>query len=350
VPASATDAREERVRAAFAEQAGWCAKLGSPFTARLCAVLGETLDRATPTGRRALDWPGDPSSGAGALALRLCGGLHALVRAGALPALATLYPPAPMPGETALREALRPALARDDLAAGLDLPPQTNEVGRSAVLYAGLLAAAGALRRPLHLLELGASAGLNLILDRYGYDLGGLATGDRASPVQLRPTWKGAPPPDAEVPIAGRRGVDLDPPDDPERLLAYVWPDQRERLAAAAAAIGMLKRDPPPRDRGDAAEWIEMQLARPAAEGSARIIMHSVAYQYFPAATQARVTAAIEAAGAREPLAWLRMEKRPEEEKYSLRLRLWPGGEDRLLAWVHPHGREVRWLAEAPAR
>jgi hypothetical protein len=346
VPASATEAA---VRGAFAEQAGWCDKLGSPFTARLCAVLGAVLDGTTETGRRALGWRGDPSSSADAVALRLCGGLHALVRSGAVPELAALYPPHPLPDEAALAAALRPVLALSDLTAWLDLPPQTNEAGRSAVLYAGLLVAGQALRRPFHLLELGASAGLNLILDRYGYDLGGLRTGNPASPLQLRPAWKGAPPPDAAVRIAARRGVDLNPAADPQRLLAYVWPDQAERLAQAEAAIRLFAEERPGIDRGDAAEWIEMQLEAPAAEGSVRMIMHSVAYQYFAAETQARVTAAIEAAGAREPLGWLRMEKRPSEERFSLRLRLWPGGEDRLLAWTHPHGRQISWL-EAPAR
>jgi hypothetical protein len=349
VPGSAIKAREAAVRAGFAEQAGWCERLGSPFTARLCRVLGTILDRSTATGRRALDWRGDPSSSADALALRLCGALHALVREGEAPALAALYPPHPLPDEAALAAALRPVLARDDLAAWLELPPQTNEVGRSAVLFAGLLVAAEAFRRPFHLLELGASAGLNLILDRYGYDLGGLRTGKPDAPLQLRPAWDGGPPPDAAVRIAARRGVDLHPVPNPQRLLAYVWPDQRQRLAQAEAAIGILEQDRPPVDRGDAAEWIETQLASPAAEGSVRVVMHSVAYQYFPAETQARVTGAIEAAGRREPLAWLRMEKRPGEDRFSLRLRLWPEGEDRLLAWTHPHGREIGWL-DPPAR
>jgi hypothetical protein len=346
VPGSATEAA---VRAAFAQQAQWCEKLGSPFTARLCTVLGETLDRTTAAGRRALDWRGDPSSLADGLPLRVCGGLHALVLSGEAPELAMLYPPHPLPDGARLAGSLRPVLAREDLAAWLDLPPQTNEVGRSAVLYAGLLVAAQTLRGPFQLLELGASAGLNLALERYGYDLGGLRAGDRAAPLQLRPLWKGDPPPAAEVRIASRRGVDLNPAADPERLLAYVWPDQTERLAQIRTAIALLAAERPHVDRGDAADWIEMQLASPPPEGPVRIIMHSVAYQYFRPETQARVTAAIEAAGARAPLGWLRMEKAPEEERFSLRLRLWPGGEDRLLAWTHPHGREVRWL-EPPAR
>lgn len=339
---------EEAVRASFAEQAGWCERLGSPFMASLCDTLGRTLDRSTETGRRVLDWAGDPAPSADALALRLCGGLHALVRSGAVPELAALYPPNPLLKGAELVERLRPVLDLPELARWLDLPPQTNEVGRSAVLMAGLLVAAAALGRPLHLLELGASAGLNLLLDRYLYDLGGLEVGDVTSPLCLRPKWEGPPPRPAEVRVARRRGVDLQPATDPKRLLAYVWPDQTQRLAQAKTAVRLLEVERPPVDRGDAAEWIEKQLAMPPMPGAARAVMHSVAYQYFPAETQARVTAAIEAAGAREPLAWLRMENLPEDGRFSLRLKLWPGGEDRLLAWTHPHGREVSWL-EPPA-
>lgn len=341
MPGSGT---ETRVRESFAEQAQWCDRLGSPFTASLCRVLARTLDRETPAGRRALDWPGDPAPTADALALRLCGGINALVRQGAVPALALLYPPAPIPDEEQLAEALGPVLARPDLAGWLDLPPQTNEVGRSAVLMAGLMVAAKAIGRPFALLELGASAGLNLVLDRYGYDLGGVRAGVADSPLRLAPEWKGPPPPEAEVVVVGRRGVDLSPVDDPSRLLAYVWPDQSRRLEQAEKAIALLAEDPPTIDRGDAAEWLEAQLALPAPDGAARAVIHSVAYQYFPAATQARVTAAIEAAGSCEPLAWVRMEKAPDEAGHSLRVRAWPGGEDRLLARVHPHGAAVEWV------
>ena len=93
--------RAETVREGFREQARWCERLGSRFTARLCAVLAETLDPATRLGARLLAWPGDPMTDA--LALRLCGGLHALVRAGDAPSLASLYPPTPLPSEDALR-------------------------------------------------------------------------------------------------------------------------------------------------------------------------------------------------------------------------------------------------------
>jgi hypothetical protein len=348
VPGSATE-REAAVRAAFADQAHWAEKLGSPFTARLCAILGERLDRTTQAGRRALDWPSRPEAGADALPLRLCGGLHALVRSGAEPGLARLYPPNPLPDRGALWAALRTALGNPALPSWLDLPPQTNEVGRSAVLTAGLLAIAARFPLPVELLELGASAGLNLLLDRYGYDLGGVRTGDPDSALRLAPEWKGPPPPDERVRVAARAGVDLRPVDlsrDSERLFAYVWPDQEARLAQLGAALIVAAADPPPVAQGDAADWLETRLA-PAA-GRTKVAFHSVAFQYFPTGTQSRIATMIEAAGAEAgeeaPLAWLRFEKLRDDEKYSLRLRLWPNGEDRLLAWCHPHGSSVRWV------
>jgi hypothetical protein len=343
--------KEARARAAFAEQAQWAARLGSPFTARLCEALETGLDRASAVGARALDWPGDPSASADALALRLCGGLHALVRSGAAPELAALYPPAPLADADRLRQALAPVLARRDLLRWLDSAPQTNEVGRSAVLMAGLMVVASRFPRPIALYELGASAGLNLQLDRYSYDLGGRSAGAANAPICLAPDWSGAPPPAASVRIASRRGVDLNPLDvrrDRDRMLAYIWPDQPRRLALAAAALDLAAADPPPVDAGDAADWIEARLGSADRDGTTRAVIHSVAFQYFPPAAQARIAHHIGRVGADasvdSPLAWLRFEKRAEDDKYSLRLRSWPGGGDSLLAWAHPHASSIRWL------
>jgi hypothetical protein len=345
-------ASEAQIRASFAEQAGFCTQLGAPFTALLCETLGRMLDRRTGAGRRILDWPGDPGCFADAVALRLCGGLHFLARSGAAPKLAALYPPTPLPDAERLREALVPVLANAELPRWLDHAPQTNEVGRSAVLMSGLLVIAQRFALPVRLYELGASAGLNLMLDRYGYDLGGLRTGDPASALQLCPEWKGPPPPPADVRVTGRAGTDLNPahlPDEGGRLLAYVWPDQPERLARLQAALAIAAVAPPEVDRGGAADWIEAKLALDPEPGVTRVAMHSVAFQYFDADSQNRVTAHIEAAGKRAlataPLAWLRYEQDAESGKPSLRLRTWPGGEQ-LLAWAHPHGRFVHWLSD----
>lgn len=343
--------REAKVRASFGEQAYWCDRLGSPFTARLCEALAAGLDPGTAVGARALAWPGDPAPGADALALRLCGGLHALVRNGEAPELAPLYPPAPLPEAEALRQTLAPVLARQALLPWLERAPQTNEVGRSAILMAGMMVIADRFPQPIALFELGASAGLNLQLDLYRYDLGGRVAGEPGSPVRLGPDWTGPPPPAGTVRIASRRGVDLNPLDvrrDCDRLLAYIWPDQAERLALAEAALDIAAAAPPPVDAGDAADWIEARLGLAAPAGETRAVIHSVAFQYFPEEVQGRVARAIERAGAGasadSPLAWLRFEKLPDDAHYSLRLSLWPSGEETLLAWAHPHASSIRWL------
>ena len=339
------------VREGFREQARWCEQLGSPFTARICAATAEILDPDTPLGARLLEWPGDTMRDA--LPLRLTGGLHALVRAGEAPDLARLYPPAPPPSDEALRAALARTISEQAAALDpwLDTAPQTNEVGRSALLMSGLLVIAERFGLPLRLFELGASAGLNLQLDRYCYDLGGLQTGEPGSRVRLKPDWKGPPPPSAQVRIAGRSAVDLNPIDpitERERLIAYLWPDQEARLARFQAALDIAALEPPLVTRGDAADWLEAQLAAAPESGVCRVVLHSVAYQYFPPATRQRIRARIDGAGAVShadaPLAWLRFEMMAGEAHFSLRLRTWPG-EEKLLAWSHPHGSWTEWVA-----
>lgn len=353
MPASATDAREGPVRKSFADQADFCVRLGSPFTALLCRLIGDRLDRSTPIGRRILGWPGDPDPRKDALPLRLCGGFHALARSTSAPELTALYPPASTPDDDCLWAALTHVLSEysDFLDPWLDGPPQTNEVGRSNVLMPGLLAIADRFPHPIQLFELGASAGLNLLLDRYGFDLGGVRAGDPASTLQLRPQWEGPAPPDSYVWIERRRGVDVKPGNviaDRDRLLAYVWADQPQRLRQLEAALDIAAAHPPPLDKGDAADWLESRLPRDPLPGVTRVVQHSIAFQYFPPDTQARVRAHIEAAGARAtedaPVAWLRYEWVEGDAAHSLRLRTWPGGE-RLLANAHAHGAWVRWLA-----
>ncbi|HSX56454.1 MAG TPA: DUF2332 family protein, partial [Sphingomonas sp.] len=101
--------------------------------------------------------------------------------------------------------------------------------------------------------------------------------------------------------------------------------------------------------QADAAEFVEAQLARPLAAGTTRILMHSIVWQYLGDARRARITAAMEAAGARasaeRPLAWITLEANRETLKHELVVRHWPGdGEPRLLGRAHPHGAWVEWL------
>ncbi|MGL6043805.1 MAG: DUF2332 domain-containing protein [Sandaracinobacteroides sp.] len=337
-------------------QAGWCLALGSPFTALLCEMVADRLAAETAIGRRLDQWPGNPSDDA--LALRLTGGLHALVRAGKAPALAAFYPPAPLPDPDALWPVLANELENPTLLSWLASAPQTNEVARSGVLMPGFLAIAAATGLPLALLELGSSAGLNLIPDRYRYRLGGLEAGDPESPLLLEPEWVGADPPAASLQIASRAGVDLSPIDlaDPEgrsRLLAYVWPDQTARLERIAGAMALAAGETLDIEQGDAASFVETRaFPRP---GVATTVYHSISFQYFAEADRQRIRTHLARAGAsataEAPLAWLRFEIEDPgaSDLPTLRLKLWPeslaGAEDRLLARAHPHGKAVQWLA-----
>lgn len=330
----------------FAAQAETCRAMGSPFTGRLLDLLPQALPEGAFAARIA-GWAGDPR--ADALALRAAGALHALARSGRAPVLAALYPPAGAPDAATLAESIR---ADDGFLAGfLDSAPQTNEAARSAVLLGGLLHLSDETGMPLELLEIGASAGLNLIPDHYRYDLGeGRVWGGAAARPVIASAWRGAIPPlEAPLRIEGRAGVDLapiDPAQRPSPLLAYVWPDQAARLDRAGAALDRLAATPWRVERGDAAEWLDDRLARPQPEGRARVVAHTIMWSYLPEATRARIEAALAAAGARataaRPLARLSMEIDADKGSAAVDLAIWPGGVRRLGRCCF-HGSWVDW-------
>ena len=348
--------KEAQVRQAFRLQAEWCRNLGSPFTGLVCALAAERLDRSTGIGEIILDWPGDPDSRADSVPLRFAGALNGLVRKGLLPELARLYPPNPLPDGDVLWGRIAEALtdAEANIRPWLALAPQTNEVGRSSILFAGLCWLWAHYPLPMHLYEVGASAGLNLNLDRYAYRFGEDVFGAAGAALFLTPEWDGGTPPNLAPRVVSRMGCDLAPLDttaaaDRERLQAYVWPDQTPRVKRLTAALAIAAHHPVKVERSDAAAWVERRVGATAAWGEQQVLFHSIAFQYFPAASQERITAHMERAGAAatrdSPLAWLRFETDSSIDKaFSLRLRVWPG-DDHLLALGDPHGRWVKWLS-----
>lgn len=285
--------------------------------------------------------------------LRIAGALHHLASTGLCALLAAVYPPAEV-GDDALWRGILAALDghAEVIDSYLATPPQTNEVMRSAALLPGLLRIAERTRLPLAIYELGVSAGLNLVLDRYRYRFGDAEWGDADSPVLIAPQWSGASPPvTASLKIASRCGVDLHPVNLRDaaaraRLRSYVWVDQAARLQRLDAAMQLWLDDAPEIAAGDAAQWLEQSTITEAVPGRTRVLMHSVAWSYFPQGVQRRITALMESAGAAAsvdaPLAWLSFEL--SKEGADLRLRLWPDGSDRLLASGHPHGNTIHWL------
>lgn len=346
-------ATEAENRKSFAMQAGYCEAMDAPITARICAALGQGITRASETGRRVLDWPGEPV--ADALVLRLVGGLHALHRRG-VPELRRIF----TGEETDLG---RIGAALDAVLSAYDLPlmpwlygpPQTNEAARSAGLMTGLLHLAARFGPRFEVFEIGASGGLNLMIGRYRFDLGGVGVGPAESPLTLRPEWRGAAPPEVPVAVVSARGVDIAPLDltddrDAGRLQAYCWVDAVERQARLETTIAMLRADPVLLERGDAAEWLAARLDDPQSAGVTRVLMHSVVWQYLRDETRQGIADAMAKAGAAatpdRPLGWVMMEPNRDHAAQEVRVRGWPGNTPmELVARTHAHGAWVEGLA-----
>lgn len=347
-----TDERSQAIRRSFLRQAKACNDLGSPFTARLCTLAAERLTDDTRVGAMILGWPGNPDGTGDALALRLAGTLHALVRFGQDPALSAAYPPLAVDDDT-LWAAIEAAMRRDEafMLERLKSAPQTNEVRRSSALLPGFLTIAALTGKPLILSEVGASAGLNLQWDRYSYHLGDFSWG-KASAVELTPRWEGPPPPNAAVQITERAGCDLNPldpssEDDRLRLFSYIWADQQDRLDRTAAALAMATESGMEVEKADAIDWLHKRLVTPR-PGMTHVIYHTIAWQYLPPALKAEGEALIADAGARAteaaPLARLQLETDGKPEGAALLLTLWPAGETREIGRADFHGRWVKWV------
>jgi hypothetical protein len=275
--------------------------------------------------------------GLSALALRLMGAVHRLVLTGEAPEL-TAHDPWPTFLDI-LRE------HRDALRELVERPVQTNETARCAALLGGFLEIARATGRPLRLLEVGASAGLNLAFDRYRYELGDERWGPRDSRVKIRAALTGRPPLHTPLEVASRAGCDarpLDPRSDEDRLTltSYVWMDQSERLARLGAALDVAAEADIAIERASAAEWIEDQL-RDEQRHVTSVVFHSIVMQYLPDDERERFEVAVRTAPG--SVAWLRME--PADELTDVRLTLFPEAEERLLARAGYHGNPVNWVA-----
>lgn len=326
--------------------------LRAPGTARVIRGLLAVLETETAVGRRMANWQGLLLEDA--MPLRIAGGLHYLLLSGTDKRLEPVYA-----GLTTDQGAV------DELVVGLvetfdhlllpwlDHPPQTNEAGRSASIMAGLLWLSERIGPRFEMNEIGASAGINTMMERFRFDLGGVAAGPAGSPMHLAPEWRGAPPPDNPVKIEGIRGCDVRPMDlrDPDtvlRLKSYIWPEARERMGRIDRAAALAAERAPELDRMGAAEWVEEVLSEPQVAGVTRTLFHSIVWQYIPEAARERIVAAMERAGeaaaADEPLAWIMLETNRETFAHELRVRYWPGPEDwTLLATAHPHGAWVEW-------
>jgi hypothetical protein len=331
-----------------------CGRLGSPMYADLLARAAVDVEAGGPVAAVLAGHEDDP--GPSALALRLLGSVHRLVLERRAGALAASYPS--VGGTWDLRTgwvAFRDLLADrpEEVRAWLDRPPQTNEVGRATALYGGLLHLPRDL--PVRVAEIGSSAGLNLRADRFAHvDDTGRRFGPDDAEVVLEPAWRGrALDPWPGLEVVERLGSDLHPVDPTTTegrlvLTAYVWPDQVARLERLRAAFRTAARFPVEVRRQDARSFVE---ALDLVDGTTTVLWHSVMWQYLPAADQDAILSRLDDLGAqatdRRRLAHLRAEPARRtpgtEHEFLVRLRVWPGGRERLLGVTEPHGLPTTW-------
>ncbi|WP_428028226.1 DUF2332 domain-containing protein [Altererythrobacter sp.] len=327
---------------------------GAPGTGRVIRGLLAILDGDTATARRISNWQGLALKDA--MPLRIAGGLHNLVLTGADDRLARVYS-GQITDQPSIDRLICELVETYDarLLPWLDGPPQTNEAGRSASLMAGLMWLSERVCPRFEMLEIGSSAGINTMMERYRFALGGIAVGPENSPMRIEPEWRGTPPPDTRPEIVSIRGCDVAPVDlsDPQqalRLKSYVWPEATHRMARIDAAIDLASETPPDVVKLDAGSFVVEALEREQESGVTRVLFHSIVWQYVPDDQQQSIRRAIEQAADsatnEKPLAWMSLETNRETFKHELVIRYWPGdGEKHLLGTAHPHGAWVEWMA-----
>ncbi len=335
------------------EQAKHVASNNAPITARICLAQLALLDSETETGRRLASWAGHVL--ADALPLRVAGGLHHLHLTGTESRLAEIYN-GNITDQSIIDSVICDIVTEHDdaILPWLDSPPQTNEAGRSACFMAGLKWLSGEIGPRFELNELGASAGINTMMDRYHFSLGGVMAGPVNSPMQIKPEWRGNPPPDTPVVMKAIYGCDQQPIDlsDPQaamRVKSYIWPENHDRLDRMDAAILLATQQRPGITKMDAADWVDMRIITPQEFGVTRVFNHSIVWQYIPEYRRQRIYDAIHAAGSNatldKPLAWMMLETNRATFRHELTIRYWPGGaEPTLLANAQAHGAWVEWL------
>ncbi len=327
----------------FRLQARFCGEFGSRFTDELLARCADDIDAGGIVAKLTHNWPGHPRGDA--VSLRLAGALHAAALTGRDPELASEYPEA-KPNWTMARAwpVARDFLEREEtwVRAFMTSPPQTNETGRATGLACGFLWTAARSPQPFHMLELGASAGLNLNWERFAYahpPWGRAGNGGPAIPTVITghaPAWR-------DITIASRSACDQNPldPSDADarlRLRSYIWADQTARMDRLNAALDLARQMKTNPEKADAADWVKRKLAGQLPAGTS-VVYHSVFFQYPPRDVRHAIRDNIEEAGARTTsdrrLAWVRFEPESviggprEHVRYVLNVVTWDAGKRR---------------------
>lgn len=337
----------DRLREVGEWQAALCERLGSPTWAAVIRRLLPELARGGAASSL-LDDGADPSTSM--VWLRLLGAVHRLVLDDPRRELAAYLPTAGgrLAPDRAAAAAHRFLEAETEtVRVEMRQRVQTNEVGRAAALSAAMNWLGG----ELDLFELGASAGLNLWLDRYRVTTETTAWGPPDAKVVLEGAFSEGCPPAEDFRVRTRRGCDLDPldPSDPahRRLLrSFVWPDHVERLARLDAAIAAAGRTTI--DRSDCVTWTRRQMRRRSPARGRSVVYHSVVLPYLRHEEEQELAEVIEEAGRHTDearrLAWLTLEPFADTaNELELAVRRWPENDAWRLATVAPLGGEIRW-------
>lgn len=232
----------------------------------------------------------------------------------------------------------------------------TNEVGRSALLHPGFQSLAEMAGTPLNLIEIGPSAGLNLIWDHYGvrYCQNGVerAAIQPGAPLVIDCELRGDRlPPTGPVPKVRRRlGLELNPvdlsnDDDRDWLRALIWPDQVSRLQRLDRAIELFRGQAPEIRQGDGLALLPAAL-RAMPEDEPVCVYHTIALYQFSREMRQTLDDILTMAGVRRPV-WRLSFEAEDTTRYVLSLIRYHDGvrEERVLASAHPHGSWMEWLA-----
>ncbi len=231
---------------------------------------------------------------------------------------------------------------------------QTNEVQRCACLLPAFGLASRESERPLSVVDIGASAGLNLLWDRYGYDYGrGGKYGDANSPVQISCTLRGQlkpPIPEVFPRVESRVGIDLNPMDvsDPEEMLwlrSLVWPEHTRRAELLKQAIALARQNPPRIVGGDVIDVLPDMLAE-LPEDSTSCLFHSHTAYQFPQELRNRLSSQIAELSQRRNLFEISFEWWRGKEQPLLELSRISNGrrDEEVLAYCNPHGEWLQWV------
>jgi hypothetical protein len=334
-------------------QADACRQLGSPLYGDLLLRAAHDLQADGPLAEVLDGFLDDQLKSA--LALRLLGGVHAIVLSGRAPALAAFYPsvggtPEHRRGSPRAWAEFRRVITDygAEIRSWLDHPPQTNEVGRAAALLGGLRHIAAEASLPIRLVEVGASAGLNLRADRFCVPGHAGSYGDRHSPVVLAGGWLGHAPPESQIEVVERTGGDLAPinpltEDGRLTLTAYIWPDQADRLARLRGALTIAAQVPAELR----AESAPATLVRTRLEhGTWTVLWHSIFRQYLDDSERAELATRVAELGAsatpQTRFAYVYLEP-SRAGGCRVTLTTWPGGLRRVLGSAPAHGLPVHW-------